>query len=159
MRIRQVVILMAAVLLLSACKNQAGKVDKQEQTARQTAQKKSNVEELTLQGFKEKIVDFEKGQKWVFRGKKPAVIDFYATWCGPCKQSAPILDSIAGERKQQIDVYKVDIDKQPELAQMFGIRSIPAFLFIPLKGDPKMQVGAMRRQQLELYIKEIVDNK
>ncbi len=150
---------MAALLLLSACKNQAGKVDKQEQTVRQTAQKKGNVEELTLQGFKEKIVDFEKGQEWVFRGKKPAVIDFYATWCGPCKQTAPILDSIAGERKQQIDVYKVDIDKQPELAQMFGIRSIPAFLFIPLKGDPKMQVGAMRRQQLELYIKEIVDNK
>jgi thioredoxin len=100
------------------------------------------------------VMDFEKDpDNWNYKGDKPAIIDFYATWCGPCKATAPILDSLAEEYKDKIIVYKVDVDKEQELASMFGIRSIPSLLFIPMQGDPKMQVGAMGRMDLENAIK------
>jgi thioredoxin len=119
--------------------------------------KKMNTTELTAEAFKLKIMDYEKNpQTWVFKGDKPAIIDFYATWCGPCKATAPILDSIAGAYKEQIDVYKVDVDKEQELAALFGIRSIPSLLFIPKEGDPQMQVGAMNAQQLESAVKTVL---
>lgn len=119
--------------------------------------KKMNVTEMTAEMFKAKIMDYEKNPKeWIYKGTKPAIIDFYATWCGPCKATAPILDDLAGVYADQIDVYKVDVDQQPELASFFGIRSIPSLLFIPQKGDPQMQVGAMNRPQLEEAIKTVL---
>ena len=126
---------------------------KQQTTNKQEA-KKMNTTELTLSEFKNKVMDFEKDpDNWNYKGDKPAIIDFYATWCGPCKATAPILDSLAEEYKDKIIVYKVDVDKEQELASMFGIRSIPSLLFIPMQGDPKMQVGAMGRMDLENAIK------
>lgn len=94
-----------------------------------------NVTELTLDAFKNKIMDYEANpEEWKYKGERPAVIDFYAVWCGPCKATAPIVDSLAKEYDGKVDFYKVDVDKQQELAAMFGVRSIPSLLFIPLEG-------------------------
>jgi len=82
------------------------------------------------------------------------VIDFYATWCGPCKATAPVVEALAEAYAGKVDFYKVDVDAQEELASFFGIRSIPSLLFIPQEGKPSMQVGAMNRQQLEDAIKK-----
>lgn len=113
-----------------------------------------NVTEMTAEMFKEKVMDYEKNpQSWVFKGDKPVIVDFYATWCGPCKATAPVLEEIEGDYAGKIDVYKVDVDKQPELASLFGIRSIPSLLFIPKEGKPTMQTGAMNKPQFEEAIK------
>ena len=102
-------------------------------------------------------MDYEANpNEWKFKGERPAVIDFYAVWCGPCKATAPILESLAKEYDGQVDFYKVDIDKQQELSTMFDIRSIPTLLFIPKEGKPQMQVGAMDHTQLENAIKSIL---
>jgi thioredoxin len=143
-------IMMIAALFSTSCTSAK---QKQQITNKQEA-KKMNTTELTLSEFKNKVMDFEKDpDNWNYKGDKPAIIDFYATWCGPCKATAPILDSLAEEYKDKIIVYKVDVDKEQELASMFGIRSIPSLLFIPMQGDPKMQVGAMGRMDLENAIK------
>ena len=120
-------------------------------------EKKMNVTELTLDAFKNKIMDYEANPKeWKYKGERPAVIDFYAVWCGPCKATAPIVDSLAKEYDGKVDFYKVDVDKQQELAAMFGVRSIPSLLFIPLEGQPQMQVGAMNRMNFNEAIKTIL---
>ena len=145
-----IMIMMIAALFSTSCTSAK---QKQQTTNKQEA-KKMNTTELTLSEFKNKVMDFEKDpDNWNYKGDKPAIIDFYATWCGPCKATAPILDSLAEEYKDKIIVYKVDVDKEQELASMFGIRSIPSLLFIPMQGDPKMQVGAMGRMDLENAIK------
>lgn len=118
---------------------------------------KMEVKELTSEGFKDKIMDYEANpQEWNFKGERPAIIDFYAVWCGPCKATAPILESLAKVYDGQVDIYKVDVDKQQELAALFGIRSIPSLLFIPKDGQPQMQVGAMSRPDLENAIKTVL---
>lgn len=95
----------------------------------------------------EKIMDYEAHpDEWVFAGSRPAVIDFYTTWCGPCKMMAPVVESLAEKYAGKIDFYKVDIDQESELASVFGISSIPTFLFIPVKGKPSVQMGAMQRR-------------
>ena len=97
--------------------------------------------------FIEKVADYVNNpDEFKYLGDKPALIDFYATWCGPCKQVAPIVADMAREFSGRIHVYKIDIDKEKELAKVFGIQSIPSFLFIPKKGEPKMIVGAMDRK-------------
>lgn len=112
---------------------------------------------LTASDFKKKIMDYESHpDEWVFAGSRPAVIDFYTTWCGPCKMMAPMVESLAGKYAGKIDFYKVDIDQEPELASVFGIRSIPTFLFIPLKGNPTMQMGAMQKEDFEKIIGKVM---
>jgi thioredoxin len=97
---------------------------------------------LTKADFLEKVMDYEKNQtEWVYEGDKPAIIDFYADWCGPCRQAAPVLEELAKEYEGQIYIYKVDTEKEQELAAVFGIRSIPAFLFVPREGRPSMSNG------------------
>ena len=116
-----------------------------------------NVTEMTSAMFQQKVMDYKKNPKtWNFKGDKPAIIDFYATWCGPCKATAPVLEEVAGDYAGQIDVYKVDVDQQRELAALFGIRSIPSILFIPKTGEPTMQNGAMNKAQFEEVIKSVL---
>lgn len=104
---------------------------------------------LTKAEFLKKVTDFEKNpNEWKYLGQKPAIIDFYATWCGPCKKIAPILDELAAEYKDQIVIYKIDTDKEKELAQAFGIRSIPTLLFVPMEGQPQISQGAMPKEAL-----------
>lgn len=112
---------------------------------------------LTASDFKKKIMDYESHpDEWVFAGSRPAIIDFYTTWCGPCKMMAPMVESLAGKYAGKIDFYKVDIDQEPELASVFGIRSIPTFLFIPMKGNPTMQMGAMQKEDFEEIIGKVM---
>jgi thioredoxin 1 len=97
---------------------------------------------LTKQDFLEKVMNYEKNQtEWVYEGDKPALIDFYADWCGPCRIAAPVLEELAKEYEGRIHIYKVDTEKERELAAVFGIQSIPAFLFVPKDGRPSMSRG------------------
>jgi len=110
---------------------------------------------LTAETFKLKVMDYEKNtQQWVFEGDKPAIVDFYADWCRPCRMIAPILEELSVEYKGKIDVYKVDTEAQRELATIFGIQSLPTVLFIPMEGKPSMQKGALSK---EAY-KQIIDD-
>ncbi len=140
---------------LSACSYPKQPAADQKQQV--TEKKTMKVKELTTEEFKDKVMDFEKHPSdWVFAGQRPALIDFYATWCGPCKMTAPVVEQIAEKYEGKIDVYKVDVDKEQELAAMFGIRSIPSLLFIPMKGEPQMNVGAMGFGQLDSAVTEML---
>jgi thioredoxin 1 len=110
---------------------------------------------LTYETFKTKVFDFEKHQEWKFEGDKPCLIDFWAAWCGPCRMIAPILEELSEEYKDQINIYKVNTEEEPELAALFGIRSIPSLLFVPMNGKPQMAAGALPKEVL----KEIIDKE
>lgn len=113
-------------------------------------------EYLTYDTFIEKVWDFETNpQEWIYKGDVPCVIDFYADWCKPCKMVAPIMDDLAEEYEGEVKIYKIDVDKEKKLAQVFQVRSIPAVLFSPKEGRPMMQAGALPKDQ---YVKIIEDN-
>ena len=115
---------------------------------------------LTTADFKQKVMDYEAHpQEWVFAGHRPVVIDFYATWCHPCKMMSPIVEQLAKQYAGKVDFYKVDIDQEPELASVFGIQSIPTFLFVPMKGKPTAQMGMMEKEEMEKVIKGIYKAK
>ena len=117
-------------------------------------------EYLTYETFKEKVWDFEANpQEWVYKGEEPCVIDFYADWCKPCKMVAPIMDKLAKDYEGKVKIYKIDTDKEKQLAGVFGIRSIPSVMFVPMKGDPSMQAGALPEAQYVKIIEESVLNK
>ena len=109
---------------------------------------------LTTQDFKDKIFNYEKEKEWNFKGELPVLIDFYADWCGPCKMVAPILEELSREYEGRLTIYKVDTEVEQELASVFGIRSIPTFLFIPTDGDPMMQPGALPKSAFKQVIEE-----
>jgi len=113
------------------------------------------MENLTTESFKEKVFDYTQEKEWSFKGEKPAIIDFYADWCNPCKVLAPILEELDAER-DDIDFYKVNTEEQPELAGAFGIQSIPSILFIPLGKQPQMAMGALPKATFEQAIAEIL---
>lgn len=113
-------------------------------------------ENLTKQTFIDKVFNFEQDKEWTFKGDKPAIIDFYADWCGPCKMVAPILEELSNEYGEKLDIYKVDTDAEQELASMFGIQSIPSMLFIPVDDKPQMAVGALPKDSIKQAMKEVL---
>jgi thioredoxin len=121
-------------------------------------------EHLNKKTFLEKVFDYEKNKEWKYDGELPALIDFWAPWCGPCRMVGPILDELSEEYKDKIHIYKVNTDEEPELGAVFGIRSIPSLLFVPKEGQPKMAVGALPKEALidaiekELLISDIKTN-
>lgn len=117
------------------------------------------MEHLSKETFKNKVFNYEQNKDWKFEGEKPAIIDFYADWCGPCKMVAPILEELATEYDGQLDIYKVDTEKEQELAAMFGIRSIPSILFIPKDGQPQMAQGALPKNTFENVIGDVLNVK
>jgi len=114
------------------------------------------IEHLTLETFKTKVFDFEKNTEWKFNGNKPAIIDFYADWCGPCKMVAPILEELSKEYDGKIDIYKIDTESEQELASVFGIKSIPSLLFIPKDAQPQMAMGALPKDSFKKAFKDIL---
>lgn len=158
---RNLYVAVAAVMIaLSACSGQQGKKDiqsNQVETTNKEETKEMKTIALTKETFKQKVMDYEANPtKWNFAGDKPAIIDFYATWCGPCKQTAPVVEELANDYDGKIDVYKVDVDQQQELASLFGVQSIPTLIFIPKDGEPQKVVGAMGKGQFEEVIKKVL---
>lgn len=109
---------------------------------------------INAQDFKQKVFDYTANKDWKFAGGRPCIVDFSASWCGPCKMLAPVLEQLSADYAGKLDVYKVDIDQEPELASVFGIQSVPTMLFIPLTGKPAMTSGAMPRESLTKVISE-----
>ena len=114
---------------------------------------------LTSDKFKSEIFDYTVEKEWNFKGDVPAIIDFYADWCGPCKMVAPIMEELSDDYKDKLVIYKVDTEQELELSGIFGIRSIPSILFIPVEGRPMMQAGALSKAALKSIIdEELVKN-
>ena len=119
-------------------------------------EKGKNMEYLTAQTFKEKVFNYETNKEWKYEGEVPCIIDFYADWCGPCKMIAPTLVELAEEYDGKIMIYKVDTEKEQELASVFGIRSIPSLLFVPKEGQPQMSVGALTKEGFVQAINDVL---
>jgi thioredoxin len=119
---------------------------------------KSGVEYLNTQSFIDKVFDFRNEPEWKFKGSIPVVIDFYADWCGPCKRVAPIMVELSGELKGKVQFYKVNTDMEQELANAFGIQSIPSIMFCPMQGKPTMTVGAYPKDEYVRMINELLLN-
>jgi thioredoxin len=113
-------------------------------------------EHLTKETFLSKVFNYEVSKEWKFEGNKPCIIDFYADWCGPCKMVAPVLEELAKEYEGKLDVYKIDTEKETELASVFGIRSIPSLLFVPKDGQPQMAMGALPKDSFIKAFKDIL---
>lgn len=176
---KKIIVYLVTALTVVGCSSQEKKTSQQAQNAALQEQNASQQEQntqkqtetkpsadkssangkviyLTTADFKQKVMDYETHpQEWVFAGHRPVVIDFYATWCRPCKMMSPIVEQLAKEYAGKVDFYKVDIDQEPELASVFGIQSIPTFLFIPMKGKPTAQMGMMEKEEMEKVIKGI----
>jgi len=114
------------------------------------------MEHLTKETFQKKVFNYEASKDWKFEGDKPCIIDFYADWCGPCKQVAPVLEELAKEYEGKVDIYKIDTEDQQELAAAFGIRSIPSILFCPKEDKPQMSMGALPRESFVSAIKDVL---
>ena len=161
----------AALLTLSCTNGSASSLDGKE--TKSTAEEMAVVDKggndqseaagktvkLTKQDFLEKVMNYEKNQtEWVYEGDLPALIDFYADWCAPCRMAAPVLEELAEEYKGKIHIYKVDTQTERELASVFGIQSIPAFLFVPQEGRPTMSNGiAQTPEETKRMFKQMFD--
>lgn len=116
-----------------------------------------NVIHLTETDFVKRVADYRiPHAEWKYLGDRPAIIDFYAQWCGPCRVLAPVLEEIASAYKDEIHVYKVDVDECEAIAGAYGIRSIPTTLFAPMEGAPTKMVGAISKKEIERQIQEIL---
>jgi len=111
-------------------------------------------EHLTAETFKQKVFDYSANREWKYQGTLPAMVDFWAPWCGPCRMVGPVIDELSEDYAGKVNFYKVNTDDEQELAAVFGIRSIPSLLFIPAQGEPKMAMGALPRQELKRVIEQ-----
>lgn len=112
---------------------------------------------LTKEEFLKKIHNYEvDGNNWNFLGDKPVLIDFFATWCGPCKALSPVIDELADEYAGKVDIYKVNVEEEEELASVFGVRSIPTLAFASKEQTPKIQVGALPKDTLKKYLDSMI---
>lgn len=139
----------ATSMLFTSCngnsKNKVEKVTKKEKTMETI--------HLTKADFITKVFDYEKNPKeWKYLGDKPAIVDFYADWCGPCKALAPTMEDLASEYKGKIYIYEINVDQEQEVAGFFGVQSIPTLLFIPMKGKPQVQMGLVPKTELKSHI-------
>lgn len=114
-------------------------------------------ENLTKETFLEKVFNYEVNKEWKYEGEIPAIIDFWAEWCGPCKMVGPVLEEISNEFEGKMHVYKVNTDEEQELSAAFGIQSIPSLLFIPVGDKPQMAAGALPKETLLQAMKDVLD--
>ncbi|HZH73678.1 MAG TPA: thioredoxin domain-containing protein [Mariniphaga sp.] len=160
-------ILVIAVFIFTGCSGQSSKADNTK-TAELKAPSTLVAENLSEDAqsiklsknvFLERVWDYESSpEEWKYKGDKPAIVDFYADWCAPCRIASPILDEISNEYADDIYVYKIDTEAEKELAAVFGIRGIPAFLYIPTEGQPVMMSGIGKtKEQTKQMFKENID--
>ncbi len=118
-----------------------------------------DVRYLTTAQFSERVFDYKNNKDWKFKGDKPCVIDFYTTWCGPCKRLAPIMEELSQTYCDQVVFYKVDTERERELAYLFGINSIPQVLYIPMEGKPMLLQGLYPKENIVQIIDEFLLKK
>lgn len=111
---------------------------------------------LTDESFKKLVFDYENNKEWKYEGSLPAIIDFYADWCAPCRQLSPVVEEIAKEYKGKLVVYKIDTEKEKKLAGSIGITALPTLLFIPVKGKPQVTMGALPKSSLVKAINDVL---
>lgn len=116
----------------------------------------SSVVQLTNENFKKMVFNYDNNKDWKYEGSKPAIIDFYADWCAPCRQLSPLVEEIAREYDGKIIVYKVDSEKEKILSQQLGISGLPTLLFIPAKGSPRVSMGLIPKEALVKAINEVL---
>lgn len=141
-----------SLLIFSSCGNAGAQNDKNKDNAPKA------VKELNAESFTKQVFDMDS-ENLVFLGDKPTIVDFTASWCGPCQRISPILEELAKEYEGQITIYKVDVDKEKGLAHAFNVSSIPAILYIPLEGEPVMTVGARGKERFKEEIKTLLLKK
>ena len=147
---QRILTLLVAVVMAFALSAQAPTIE----------QSTVKVTHLTKAEFLAKVMNYEKNpQEWIYLGDKPCLIDFYASWCGPCKRLAPILDELAQEYAGEIYIYKIDTEKERELAAVFGVRSIPTLLFCPMGENPQIAQGALPKEQLKEALDKVLLKK
>lgn len=155
--IRIIAMTMTAIVMLAAsCGNAEAKKDGKKKST--PAQTETKAKEITAEQFNTLVYDMSK-EGMEYLGDKPAIVDFTAKWCGPCQRISPILDQLAKDYEGQIVIYKVDIDKNQELARAFGVSSIPAILYIPKDGKPSMTVGSRDKSRFQNEIDTILLGK
>ncbi len=120
--------------------------------------KEIEIPSITYKEFLEKVYDFEHDstQTWINKSGRPIVVDFYATWCAPCKKIAPNLLELSKTYKGQVDFYKVDTEEEERLALAFNVRSVPTLMFIPKEGEPYLSLGYISKGEIKQIIKELV---
>lgn len=150
-------------ILVASCNAQTNgnkNADQKEQVSKNEQKenpgKSTVVEHLTNETFKQKIFNYPVNQQWKYEGTKPAIVDFYADWCAPCRRVSPIVEELAKEYSGKIQVYKVDTEAEKELAQNLGIQSLPTILFIPADGQPRAVLGALPKEELVKAINEVL---
>jgi len=114
---------------------------------------------LTTDQFRQRVFDYKTEKEWKYRGEKPCIIDFYTTWCGPCKRLAPIMDELSQTYCGEITFYKADTEREQELAYVFGINSIPQVLYIPKEGKPLLLKGLYPKEEIVRIIEEYLLNR
>jgi thioredoxin len=155
MKTRHYLAALAALMIITV--TSCGNVGAQNDKNKKSVEDKYAIE-LTSDQFSQLVYDID-GKEMRYLGDKPAIVDFTATWCGPCRSIAPILEELAKEHQGHIVVYKVDVDRCREVAEAFGITSIPAVLYIPLEGEPSMTIGARNKSKFQNEIERILLDK
>lgn len=154
------ILLMILVSTLFACNSNGEKAAKNNATAAAPSAAQGGIKHINKAEYLRLVWNYEKNSKtFVFEGKRPVIVDFYATWCGPCKRVAPILEKLAVKYAGKIDIYKVDVDQERDLAAAHGIQSIPTMYFYPTKGEPQVVQGALGEEQLEQVIAQLLGGK
>lgn len=154
-----ITLLLAGTIFFS-CSNAQNKSQAEDAVAKSEKSVKGGTIKMTKADFLTKIADYEKSpQEWKYLGDKPAIVDFYANWCGPCRSIAPMLEELAKEYDGEIYIYKVDTDKEKDLSAEMGIRSLPSLLFIPMEGQPQMAQGALPKATFKELIDTFLLNK
>ncbi|MBC8594016.1 thioredoxin [Oscillospiraceae bacterium N12] len=156
--IKTTLTIVSLMLALSACASNAN--ENNENINNNKKETNMSVIHLTKAEFLKKVYNFEANpNEWKYEGDKPAIIDFYATWCGPCKAISPVLEELAKEYDGKIYIYKIDVDQEKDLASAFGIRSIPTLIFAPMGKDPQVIQGALPKDQLKKAINDVLLSK